>query len=236
MKPIELNGAILSSTEMESKLADMDRAIQNETLFIRKKQAKLVELMNKIPLLKSFLEGLDKTEKAVKSIDKIDHTPILDTLSHDLHIVGPMLKFIDFLRIPVIYLSAFILKEQLPFSLSKGLEFSYSAALISLTIMSLTVPAAAVPIGIATAAFGLSVGVATLAKSIILNQRLNKELKKITADIKVLNETLETQIEEVKRLEATGDRLALARATSAFNANMQKRKDLYQLQDEKNVD
>lgn len=49
----------------------------------------------------------------------------------------------------------------------------------------------------------------------------------------MLNETLETQIEEVKRLEATGDRIALSRATSAFNTNMQKRKELYQLQDEK---
>lgn len=72
---------------------------------------------------------------------------------------GLGLALIDFFRIPLIYLAALLIGQKPPITLNKNARWLYSTVLLVLTIISLTVPAAAPPIALVTAILGFGCSV-----------------------------------------------------------------------------
>jgi hypothetical protein len=89
----------------------------------------------------------------------------------------------DFILIPLIYLSAFILKEPVPFKLSTNAKWLYAALVLGLSIAALALPAIASILGLVIGSLVLSVSVFLLAKTLVKRDALSKELKSLEQEI-----------------------------------------------------
>ncbi|CEG58769.1 hypothetical protein [Legionella fallonii] len=161
-------------------------------------------LTKKIPFLSGFLQSLKSTGSSITSL----LIKVQDSSSHALQganagfqYIGLGLAAINFVRIPLIYLSAFIVGEKPPFTLSTGANWAYSAVLLGLTLAALLVPVAAPPIAILMASMGLVAGVVSLGNMIYQRYKLQKSLKNINADIEEKEAVLDSIQQQARTLE-----------------------------------
>ncbi|HAT8642887.1 TPA: hypothetical protein JBB11_12110 [Legionella pneumophila subsp. pneumophila] len=151
------------------------------------KASLLKKATKRIPLLSKFLKTIDDTgDVAVKigeRITSISHTPGKESLAHGFAFGGLAMAGFDFLRIPIIYLSAYLLGEEVPVNLSNNAKWLYSAVLLGLTITALAVPVAAPYIAFAAAGLSFGVGTFLLGKTLYERYQLGRERKKLKAEI-----------------------------------------------------
>ncbi|HAT8600103.1 TPA: hypothetical protein JA994_12825 [Legionella pneumophila] len=167
-------------------LQSMQRSIEYPLTPINKTSL-LKKATKRIPLLSKFLKKIDDTgDIAVKigeRITSISHTPGKESLAHGFAFGGVAMAGFDFLRIPVIYLSAYLLGEEVPVNLSNNAKWLYSAVLLGLTITALAVPVAAPYIAFVAAGLSFGVGTFLLGKTLYERYQLGRERKKLKAEI-----------------------------------------------------
>ncbi|MDI9819063.1 MULTISPECIES: hypothetical protein [unclassified Legionella] len=145
-------------------------------------------LLNKVPLLSGFLRNIDNSGKSLSKL-AIVHGHV----THATKVAGSGfqwgslgLAIIDFVRIPIIYLAASLLRsegQKSPITLSRNARLLYSSVLLGLTITAIAVPALAAPIAVVAASLGFATSVFLLGKHFYDRAQLKKALNKIPAEI-----------------------------------------------------
>lgn len=141
-------------------------------------------LLKKIPLLSGFLRSLDSTGASLSKLATIDGHPVAETVGSGFQFASLFLALIDFVRIPIIFLAAWMLGVELPITLSKSARFIYSTVLLVLAVVGLVIPAAASPLALVTAGLGLGTAVFILGKHIYDHLQTKKALKNTVEEIK----------------------------------------------------
>ena len=169
------------------------------------KQSPIKELLDKIPLLASFLKRVNSAAGHLHRLSEVVHiqetiTEAFSTAAPALPVVNVTLLSLDFLRIPLIYLAAKIVGQDPPFTLSNNARWLYSAVLLALTITALAVPAVAPIIAITVAAVTLADSLVTMGKIIYDRYKHLKEQKE-------LEHTIDNNTRDLKRLCQEADAL-----------------------------
>ncbi|MBL7481793.1 hypothetical protein [Legionella bononiensis] len=133
-----------------------------------------------------------------------------ESIAHGFHYAVLVMAAIDFVRIPLIYLAAYLLDEKIPFKLSNNARWIYSAFLLGLTITALAAPVTAPVIAFIGAGTGLVFGTFLLARTLNTRYQLGKERKFIQGEIAKAEELMKLLQDDAKELEhklatSTGD-------------------------------
>lgn len=157
-----------------------------------KKDASILLLLKKIPLLSGFLRGVNQTGGFLGRLATMqgNNSVVLDTLGTGSQFTGLTLLAVDFFRIPAIYLAAWIVGSPSPITLSKNARRLYSGVLLGLTIAALAAPIAVPPIAFALAGLGLGFGMATMTKTFYYWNQLPKKLAEVKEKIATATEAL----------------------------------------------
>jgi hypothetical protein len=124
--------------------------------------------------------------------DAADQVFMLDSLA---------LFFINFFRIPFIYLTAYWSGKKVPLTLSNNTRWAYSAILLGLAITALAAPVTAPVIAFVSAGFAL-VGSAIYLRNILLErQKLSREIKLLDLTLVVEERNMLGIQEQAKILE-----------------------------------
>ncbi len=141
-------------------------------------------LLEKVPLVSGFLRSVDGTGVSLSKLAYIQGNLEAARVNSAFRLAAIAIAFIDFIRIPLIYLAAWLLGQKLPITLSQNAKWLYSAVILGLTIASILAPAAVcIFITLATASFALAVSIFTLAKHFYDRQQTKKELVQIGVKI-----------------------------------------------------
>ena len=124
-----------------------------------------------------------------------------ESIAHGFHYAVLVMAALDFVRIPLIYLAAYLLDEKIPFKLSNNARWIYSAFLLGLTITALAAPATAPVIAFIGAGTGLVFGTFLLARTLYTRYQLGKERKLIQGEIAKAEELMKLLQDEAKELE-----------------------------------
>lgn len=155
----------------------------------------------KVPFLSRFasetqdtttiLTGLLDTKQKALSMGYAESPALMGSL----YFGGLGLAFIDFLRIPSIYLASYLLGQEVPITVSKNARWLYSGVILGLFVAGTLFPPAALAIGFAIAgsAFGVSTFLLgrTLYNRYQLTSKLHdnqKALQYETADLSTLQD------------------------------------------------
>ncbi len=199
------------------KLKEMQKPM---TFDVKHDRKFMVFLQEKFPLLLTLTQTIDSTGMAltlfIMTFRQMNEF-LFKALRH-FSAVGTILKAFNFIQIPLIYLTAFVLGEKIPFSLSKNAKWLYSAVLLGLALTSIFVPGAAVAIIIATAGLTLGASILTLANTLIKKQTQPRKLAEIRAKKEVLEQKAQALQLEAQALEQEGDGLSNAELDEKINA------------------
>lgn len=179
-----------------------EQLVFNQTNALKKENSLLVRI-NKILFLSGFLASLNTTGRAFAKLAQVHHHVIesLDSLKKVSAVTGTALSIINCIRIPMIYLAAYIVGEKVPFTLTRKAEWLYSGVLLALTITALAAPITAPVIAIVAAGIGCVVSVMTMGKAIYQRSKYRSELEKITAIIAIKTSELRALHEKTLALE-----------------------------------
>jgi len=195
----------------------------------------------KLPFISRFIVETTMTGNAVVQV-KSSVSSLLDTGSAGSSLSGLQfgtlaLAMLDFYLIPIVYLSALILSEEVPFNLANNTRWLYSALMLSLTLAALFIPGAALLIGLATGITSLSVSTFLLGRAIHERYQLGRERKNIRMQgliveheidrIQNTAEALKTLLidtEDPEQIAAIGDKIM--RLQEHYNAQKKLMKDL----------
>ncbi|KTD07502.1 hypothetical protein [Legionella jamestowniensis] len=139
-------------------------------------------LLKKLPLFSNFFHGLDGTGASISKLVAIKGqaaATAAQAAGNGFQWAGLGLALIDFFRIPLIYLAALLIGQKPPITLNKNARWLYSTVLLVLTIISLTVPAAAPPIALVTAILGFGCSVFLLIKHVREYLQTQKTLREV---------------------------------------------------------
>ncbi len=185
----------LSEDEIAKKL-DKENVLKDLELMFGPVDYKLVALTResllkaateKIPMLSRLLQNVgDSGESAAKIGERVSdlaNTSASQSVSYGFHIGSVAIAAFDFVRIPFIYLSAYVLGKEVPFTLDNNIKWAYSGILMALAITALTVPVAAPIIGFIAASIGISVSTFLLGKTLYERYQLGREYKKLKKEL-----------------------------------------------------
>ena len=163
--------------EAKELLAELQKEVDYTPLPMP--HAEAAACVKRIPFITSLLQKVDDTGQAVfrigERVSDLPDMPGTESIGNFFHFGALGFAIFNFVRIPAIYLSAFLLGKEVPFTLDNNAKFIYSALLLSLAIIALTVPAAAVGIAFVIAGVSLTTGVFLLGKTLYGRYQLGKE-------------------------------------------------------------
>lgn len=147
----------------------------------------------KVPLLSKFLHGHEGIASSLIGLEQMQHTTstVLNTTAYDFQYVGLALKVADFFRIPLIYVTAYIAGEKIPFTLGNNARWVYAVALLGLAVTAIALPAVAPYLAIAGAGLGLAASVGAALNLIYQRYKTQQALKVTELEIVGQNELLE---------------------------------------------
>ncbi len=185
----------LSEDEIAKKL-DKENVLKDLELMFGPVDYKLVALTResllkaaaeKIPMLSRLLENVgDSSESMAKIGERVSdlaNTAAGQSVSYGFHVGSVAIAAFDFVRIPFIYFSAYVLGKKVPFTLDNNIKWAYSGILMALAITALTVPVAAPIIGFIAASIGISVSTFLLGKTLYERYQLGREYKKLKKEL-----------------------------------------------------
>lgn len=153
-----------------------------------KQQSLLEAAAKKIPMLSKFLRKLDSTGDAVvkvgEQVDFLHDTKATESISHGFHFGGIAMAAFDFLRIPLIYLAAFILKEKIPLTLNNNAKWLYAGIVLGLSITALAAPVTAPVIAFVIAGISLVASSFLLGKILYEQYQLNRQSKRLQKELR----------------------------------------------------
>lgn len=193
----------LDKVNVLKKLSAMQEPVDYPAVKLTQ-QSLLASAVQKIPLLSKYLRNLDETGEAAMMIGErlgdLNDTPGSDSISHGFHFGSVAIASLDFVRIPFIYLAAYVLNQDVPINLNNNARWVYSGVVLALAITAFAVPAAAPIIGLVAASIGLTVSMFLLGKTLYERYQLGKENKKIKKKI-------HQEEEEMRSLQLTAKNL-----------------------------
>lgn len=155
-----------------------------------------------IPGLEEYTETIDETGNTAVHIGK-ETNIFIDSphLDDGFRFGGLAMSIADFFRIPLIYLTAFLLKKKVPFNLNNNARWLYASVLLALTITSIVVPVIAPIIAFVSAGVGLFASVFLLSKLLYIRHHLKKECNALQREINRTEQRLLTIQDNAKILE-----------------------------------
>lgn len=179
--------------------------MQRDVSYHLKEAATDTSIGKKIPILSRFLENIDTTGAALMKVGeqvKVFHpSDTASTLSNVFQFGGVAMAVLDFVRIPFIYLMAFLLNEKVPISLNNNARLVYSGFLLALTLLALAVPATASVIAFIAAGTGLVVSLYALGSVLYDRYRLIKQFKAVDHELAIEEKEMGLIQERSKALE-----------------------------------
>lgn len=173
-----------------------------------KERSKLILALKFLPLLTGIGNNVIGIGSAIAQLIAIEKS-ISNALRATSHTIADSFQYagiafaaLDFIRIPALYLSSWMLGEKSPVTLSKNARWLYAGILLGLAITALAVPAAAAPIALLTGVMGLGVSIFSMAWFFQRRQEVRQELNKINKAIKGENAKLKTLQEQAKEYES----------------------------------
>lgn len=140
----------------------------------------LIELIRKIPFLEDFLRDSDESGEFISALleAKGNETPSpsLTEATTGFHYAHMGLAIVNFIRIPLMYMAAWILGKELPFKLTRMGKLVYSAVLLALAVTTVIIPGLATVMGIAASGLGLGLSLYTLGNYFYQRSQLKKEI------------------------------------------------------------
>lgn len=193
------------STPSLEKLCPSQR-MQHKLTFkpaVLPEEASRHNVLEKIPLLSGFVRQADRANSA---LDKIVGTSgnlsdTIETAKQGLSVASIAMHAVDFLRIPIIYLSSILAGEKPPITVSNNAKWLYSAVLLGLAATALALPVVAPIIALSAASFTFAVALFTMGKVISQNNQVRKSLKVIESDIAREAEALNHLHDEAAKIE-----------------------------------
>lgn len=148
-------------------------------------------LFKLFPFLSLLSQSIEKTGLSASKLAAF-YQPASQAVkaAKSLQITGAILSGLDWIALPITYLGYRISGTPFPYSLSKGLKWTYSMALFGLAVATLAAPAVALPIAIASAGLVATVSLGVLGKQLWGRFQLPKKIKK--------KEALDKEIERLK--------------------------------------
>lgn len=134
-------------------------------------------------------------------IDKIHYTPQNEGIANGFHIGALALTIINFFRIPAMYLFGRLMGQPVPLTLNDKGRALYSAVLLALTIVAITVPVAAPFIAFIMAGFGFIESTYFLGKLAYERYKLTKQEKSLNQEIQTAEDKFDAMQREAVELE-----------------------------------
>ncbi len=113
---------------------------------------------------------------AIRTFSNVTPT---ESLTQGVSVGSIVFAALDFLLIPFVYLTCYLLNEKVPANRGNNAKWLYSAVSLALTITAITVPAAAVAIAFTSVSISLLLSVFLLGRTIHERYRLGKERRAI---------------------------------------------------------
>ncbi|WP_182392323.1 hypothetical protein [Legionella sp. PC997] len=210
MREFEISDTLLEAAEV---LEEIQRPIDSEIelLFFKKNPEKVLK---KVLLASQIIKTTGSTGKAImqisSSIRTFNNIAPTESLKQGLGIGAIIFAALDFLLIPFIYLTCYLLGEKIPADRSNNSKWLFSSILLALTITSITVPAVAIAIALTTTSISFLLSVFLLGRAIYERYRLGndrrairklidnttEEIKSIQTDAITLRNALREEIDE----------------------------------------
>lgn len=174
----------------------------NQTLML---DSSLDSAAKKIPMLSKFIRTIDTAGEAVANIGErasAIHTSLSsESISHGFHFGAVAIAGLDFIRIPLIYLIAFVLKVKIPFTINNNARWFYSGLILGLVITALAVPVTAPFIGFTASGIGLVVGSFLLTKTLYQRAQLGRKNRQIKNELKIEDNQMRLIQQKASKLE-----------------------------------
>ncbi|KGP64325.1 hypothetical protein EP47_00310 [Legionella norrlandica] len=187
-------------------LQSMQKQPVEYSLIPLEKASLLKKAVKRIPFLTKFLELIDDTGDTVVRIgDRIADLPNIpgkESLNHGFAFGAVAMAGFDFLRIPIIYLAAYLLGEEVPINLNNNARWLYAAVLLGLTITAVAAPVTAPYMAFVIAGITLTVSTFLLGKTLYERYQLGKERKEVRARIRSEEDEMLVIQEKAKHLQS----------------------------------
>lgn len=172
VKPLKVQEALVMLKKLQEPVA-FELAAREPGLFNA--------ALQRIPWLSRVLQDVEATGGAIIKIGqrtiKLPNTASNNALGHVFHFGSLGLAVLDFARIPIVYLAAFILGQKIPFNLDNNARWLYSTLLFALIILSLVLPTTAPIISFIVAGLGIAVSTFLLTRTLIDRYQLSQNKK-----------------------------------------------------------
>lgn len=164
----------------------------------------VVLFTKKIPRITRFFESWGKALgdnlKAFMQIPVIGSNEGALALSAGFGLLGGVFLLINFLRIPLLYLTAFLLGEKVPFTLKNNVKFAFAGISCALFIVAVAFPPSVPIISIIGASFGLVTSLYALAKVSIKGIVLRVQLNTLAKELEELEQLKAVLLKEKEQL------------------------------------
>lgn len=165
-----------------------------------------VSLLKRIPFLSRFIKNAGELGNEVMQLGTSVTTfrdSVPEAALSGFQFGAVALAALDFLLIPIIYLSAFILNQKVPITLNNNARWMFSAILLALTLTAVFLPVTAPIIALVTAGLTLGLSSFLLGKSLYERYQLGKERKAI-------RQIIDNAEDEMQRIQDDAEYLEVA--------------------------
>ncbi|QMT58752.1 hypothetical protein [Legionella sp. PC997] len=165
-----------------------------------------------LPLFNSFMDSVEEAGSAITSMVQIKGhlTHASDAAGNAFLIIRIVNAAFDFIRIPAIYIAAYIANQESPITLSRNARFLYSAVLLGLAITAIAFPPSAPIIALIISIAALGLSVVTLAKLYYKRYEIQDKLAQIEKDIDNKKSHIAHLIDDLEQLEAEEKKAKIA--------------------------
>lgn len=150
-----------------------------------------------VPTVKKLAgSALDTGSKISSALSPSVHAA--QSVSSGFQIGSLALSALNSVRIPALYLLSWFAGEKPPVTLSNNARWAYSALLVGLSVLALTVPVTAAPIAMTLSTLGLGASVFALGSFFYKRYQLPKALKRIDQQLEEQKAALQSLKETLK--------------------------------------
>ncbi|PWY56544.1 hypothetical protein DGG96_05310 [Legionella qingyii] len=172
-----------------------------------------------LPFFNKFIDSAEGAGSTITSMVQIQGhlTHASEAAGSAFLIIRVVNAAIDFIRIPCIYIAAYIANQESPITLSRNARFLYSAVLLGLTITALAFPPSAPIIALVLSIAALGLSVVTLAKLYYKRYEVKDQLAQIEKDIDIKKNRIAALIDSLEQLEGEAKKAKLEGQRENFN-------------------
>lgn len=140
--------------EYAARVTKMQEDLRSLSLCIKTEQE--IELPAKnMAKINGIIAQVDESGAAISKLGEqfssMHHSHINETVTHGFHLAGFFMSVFNFVRIPAIYLIAYLTNQKIPLTLGNNARWLHATILLGLAVVALSVPALAPIIAFASA-------------------------------------------------------------------------------------